>query len=173
MLLHGLAGHAGEWDAIAPRLRSECSVVTFDQRGHGASQRLPGDVSRGAYVADLIDVIDQLGLRRPVLTGQSLGGHTAMLAAAAHPELVHALVLIEAGPAGPNPNAAAKLRRWLDSWPTAFASREAAVEFFGGGTLGAGWADGLEERDGQWWPRFDREVMVASLVVSGFLGSIA
>lgn len=163
MLLHGLAGHAGEWDTTARWLSSRYRVVAVDQRGHGASERRPQDVSRAAYVADVIAVADQLALRRPVLVGQSLGGHTAMLTAAAHPGLVRALVLIEAGPGGPNPNGPADIGGWLDSWPTPFPSREAAAAFLGGGPVGAGWAAGLEEREDGWWPRFDRDVMVRSL----------
>ncbi|MEL5957310.1 alpha/beta hydrolase [Streptomyces sp. CLV115] len=164
MLLHGLAGHAGEWDMLAGNLSSRYRVVAVDQRGHGASERHPRDVSRAAYVADVIAVVDQLALPRPVLVGQSLGGHTAMLTAAAHPGLVHALVLVEAGPGGANPDVPAEIGGWLDSWPTPFPSREAAVAFFGGGPVGAGWAAGLGEREGGWWPRFDRDVMVRSLV---------
>ncbi|WP_369171031.1 alpha/beta fold hydrolase [Streptomyces sp. R28] len=163
VLLHGLAGHAGEWDGSARRLSSRYRVVAVDQRGHGASERHPRDVSRAAYVADVIAVVEQLALRRPVLVGQSLGGHTAMLTAAAHPQLVRALVLIEAGPGGPNPDAPVDIGGWLDSWPTPFPSREAAAAFLGGGRVGAGWAAGLEERDGGWWPRFDRDVMAGSL----------
>lgn len=99
VLLHGLAGHAGEWDMLARRLSSRYRVVAIDQRGHGASECHPRDVSRAAYVADVIAVADQLALRQPVLVGQSLGGHTAMLTAAAHPGHVRALVLVEAAPA--------------------------------------------------------------------------
>ncbi|MFE5480974.1 alpha/beta fold hydrolase [Streptomyces sp. NPDC056527] len=163
VLLHGLAGHAGEWDALARALSPRYQVVAVDQRGHGASERLPREVSRAAYVADVVAVLEQLDLHRPVLIGQSLGGHTAMLTAAAHPHLVRALVLVEAGPGGPNPNVQAEIGGWLDAWPTPFASRESAVEFLGGGAVGEGWAAGLEERAGDWWPRFDRDVMVASL----------
>ncbi|MES9510347.1 alpha/beta hydrolase [Streptomyces sp. NPDC000609] len=163
VLLHGLAGHAGEWEPLARHLSSRHRVVAVDQRGHGASERRPRDVSRAAYVADVIAVVDQLELRQPVLVGQSLGGHTAMLTAAAHPGLVRALVLIEAGPGGPNPNGPADIGGWLDSWPTPFPSYEAAAAFLGGGAVGAGWAAGLEEREGGWWPRFDRDVMVSSL----------
>ncbi|MCX5103307.1 MULTISPECIES: alpha/beta fold hydrolase [unclassified Streptomyces] len=163
VLLHGLAGHAGEWDMLARRLSSRYRVVAIDQRGHGASECHPRDVSRAAYVADVIAVADQLALRQPVLVGQSLGGHTAMLTAAAHPGHVRALVLVEAGPGGPNPNGPVDIGGWLDSWPTPFPSREAAAAFFGGGPVGAGWAAGLEEREGGWWPRFDRDVMVRSL----------
>jgi pimeloyl-ACP methyl ester carboxylesterase len=163
VLLHGLAGHAGEWDATARRLSPRYRVVAVDQRGHGAAERRPQDVSRAAYVADTVTVIDRLGLRRPVVVGQSLGGHTAMLTAAAHPDRVRALVLIEAGPGSGNPDAPAEIGQWLDSWTVPFASREAAARFLGGGVVGEGWAAGLEQRDGGWWPRFDRDVMVRSL----------
>ncbi|MET8565673.1 alpha/beta hydrolase [Streptomyces flaveolus] len=163
VLLHGLAGHAGEWDAIARYLSPRHRVVAVDQRGHGASERHPRDRSRAAYVADVVAVLDQLALTQPVLVGQSLGGHTAMLTAAAHPDLVRALVLVEAGPGRASPDVPAEIGTWLDSWPAPFASRQAAAAFLGGGPVGEGWAAGLEERDGAWWPRFDRDVMVDSL----------
>ncbi|MYU25991.1 alpha/beta fold hydrolase [Streptomyces sp. SID8352] len=163
VLLHGLAGHAGEWDALARSLDPRYRVVAVDQRGHGASERHPRDVSRAAHVADVVAVAERLSLRRPVLVGQSLGGHTAMLTAAAHPGLVRALVLVEAGPGGTNPNGPADVGGWLDSWPTPFPSPGAAAAFLGDGPVGAGWAAGLEEREDGWWPRFDRDVMVDSL----------
>ncbi|MBO1332078.1 alpha/beta fold hydrolase [Streptomyces sp. VRA16 Mangrove soil] len=161
VLLHGLAGHAGEWDGLAASLRHRHRVVAVDQRGHGASERLPGDVSRAAYVADVGAVTGRLGLDRPVLIGQSLGAHTALLAAATG--LCRAAVLVEAGPGRADPALPKEIGGWLDTWPAPFPSRRAAVDFFGGGAAGEGWADGLEERDGGLWPRFDRDVMVASL----------
>ncbi|MGW5637463.1 alpha/beta fold hydrolase [Streptomyces sp. NPDC003832] len=163
VLLHGLAGHVGEWDATARHLGPRYRVVAVDQRGHGASERLPKDVSRAAYVADVAAVIGQLSLARPVLVGQSLGGHTAMLTAAAHPALVRGLVLVEASPGRPNPDGPARIGAWLDSWPTPFLSKEVAAAFLGGGPVGAGWAAGLEQREDGWWPRFDRDLMVHSL----------
>ncbi|AMW08301.1 hydrolase [Streptomyces qaidamensis] len=163
VLLHGLAGHAGEWDTLARDLSPRYRIVAVDQRGHGASERRPRDVSRAAYVADAVAVIGQLGMHRPVLAGQSLGGHTALLTASAHPGLLRGLVLVEAGPGRAEPNVPAEIGAMLDAWPTPFPSRRAAVEFFGGGAVGEGWAGGLEERDGGWWPRFDRDVMVEAL----------
>ena len=165
LLLHGLAGHSGEWDATAHLLRGRHRVVAFDQRGQGASERRPGDVSRSAYVMDVVAVIEALGLEDVVLVGQSLGGHTAMLTAAAHPELVRALVMVEAGPGGaePDPRETARIGEWLASWPVPFPSPAVAAEFFGGGPAGAGWAAGLEEREDGWWPRFEPDLMVDSL----------
>ncbi|MEV4339456.1 alpha/beta hydrolase [Streptomyces sp. NPDC049590] len=163
VLLHGLAGHAGEWDALAERLSGRHRVVAVDQRGHGASERRPGDVSHASRVADVVAVVRRLGLGRPVLVGQSLGGLTALLTAAAHPALVRALVLVEAAPRAPDPRAPRNIGAWLDSWPVPFPSRAAAVSFFGGGPVGEGWAAGLERHGDGLRPRFDRDVMVASV----------
>lgn len=166
LLLHGLAGHAGEWDTTAPALRDAgYRVLALDQRGHGSSERRPEDVSRAAYVADVVTVIGELGLHRPVLVGQSLGGHTALLTAAARPELPSALVLVEAGPGGSNPDVQAGIAEWFAAWPVPFPSREAAVAYLGGGkpSVGEGWADGLDARGDGLWPRFDADVMVRAL----------
>ncbi|MFF0204037.1 alpha/beta fold hydrolase [Streptomyces sp. NPDC005017] len=167
LLLHGLAGQAGEWDATAALLSPRYRVVALDQRGHGASGQRPEDVSRAAYVADVVAVADELGLGAPVVVGQSLGGHTAFLTAAAHPEAVRGVVLVEAGAGEPDPSVPVQLGAWLRSWPVPFRSREVAVQYFGGGLLGEGWAGGLQERDGGWWPRFDPEVLVRSLAELG------
>src|SRR4051794_10621100 len=76
LLLHGLAGHSGEWDTIAEAL-SDYRVIALDQRGHGASEHRPAEVSRAAYVSEVNAVIDALGVDGTVLVGQSLGGRTA------------------------------------------------------------------------------------------------
>jgi pimeloyl-ACP methyl ester carboxylesterase len=86
LLLHGLAGHTAEWDALAELLGPAYRLVGYDARGHGRSDRLPEDVSRAAHVRDAVAVAGQLALARPVLIGQSLGGLTALLTAAAHPD---------------------------------------------------------------------------------------
>ncbi|GAB2576383.1 alpha/beta hydrolase [Streptomyces capparidis] len=163
VLLHGLAGHAGEWAAATADLAGRYRLVAVDQRGHGGSERRPGDMSRAAHVADTAAVVERLGLGPVFLVGQSLGGLTAMQTAAAHPELVRGLVMVEAGPGGRDTGGQRRIARWLDSWPVPFPSRDAAAEFFGGGPAGRGWADGLAERDGGWWPRFERDVVVAAL----------
>ncbi|NNN38307.1 alpha/beta hydrolase, partial [Streptomyces sp. S3(2020)] len=160
MLLHGLAGHLGEWDNLTPRLLAAgFRVVAYDARGHGTSTRRPPTVTRAAYVGDAVTLIEELGLGPVTLIGQSLGGHTAMLLASARPELVAALVLVEAGPAGPSPDLPARIGGWLDSWPTPFRSLAEAEGFLGH----EGWARGLEERADGWHPRFDRDRMVESL----------
>ena len=163
LLLHGLAGHCGEWDATTRWLRERHRVVAFDQRAHGESERRPSDVSRAAYVADVLAVIEAFRLAPVILVGQSLGGHTAMLTAAARPDLVRALVMVEASPGRTDAAGTAQVERSLASWPVPFASPATASAFFGGGPAGAAWAAGLEERADGWWPRFELDLMVRSL----------
>ncbi|WP_405855720.1 alpha/beta hydrolase [Streptomyces sp. NBC_00090] len=50
VLLHGLAGHAGEWDATARALRDAGHrVLALDQRGHGHSERRPENATRAFW----------------------------------------------------------------------------------------------------------------------------
>ncbi|MFJ3906571.1 alpha/beta fold hydrolase [Streptomyces sp. NPDC090025] len=164
LLLHGLAGHCGEWDDLARRLRADGHrVLALDQRGHGASERRPADVSRAAYVADIDAVISELGLSGVVLIGQSYGGHAALLAAGTGAGGVAGAVLVEAGPGRDDPESFQAVADWLRGWPVPFPSREAAVAHLGGGPVGEAWADGLEPHDDGLRPRFDPEILIASL----------
>ena len=96
ILLHGLAGHAGEWLGTMRHLFPRYRTVAIDQRGHGRSTRIPDDLSRDAFADDVAAVIDAAAFERPVvLIGQSMGAHTAFLAAARYPHLVSHLVMIE------------------------------------------------------------------------------
>ena len=50
------------------------------------------------FVADAIAVMDDRGLKKPVVVGHSMGGAHAMVLAALHPERVRGLVLVDVGP---------------------------------------------------------------------------
>jgi pimeloyl-ACP methyl ester carboxylesterase len=163
LLLHGLAGHAREWDSTAAWLARTHRVVAVEARGHGRSERAPEDVSPEAFVDDAARWIEHLALAPAVVIGQSLGGTTAFLLAARHPALVRGLVVAEATPAR-DPAGAGAVERWFATWPLPFASAEHALEFFGGDTLWArAWCAGLEERAGGLWPAFEPEVLLAAL----------
>lgn len=161
LFLHGLAGHAGEWAETAAAFVGDYRVLALDQRGHGRSERHPSDVSREAFVADAVFVIDELELAPVVLVGQSMGANTAFLAASTYPQRLAALIVIEATPDGPAPDLAGHIQRWLDRWPKPFASAEHAAGFFISEGLEPGpWVAGLERRDDGLWPAFEKAVMV-------------
>jgi pimeloyl-ACP methyl ester carboxylesterase len=71
-----------------------------------------------------------------------MGGHTAILAAAAYPELVEQLVVLEATVAGGTDPA--RIGNYFRSWPVPFASAAAALDFLGDGALSRSWAAHLE-----------------------------
>ena len=64
--------------------------------GHGGSEPAPDPDAYGyeCLAADLIDVMDELGIERAVLAGASMGAHTAIRVALEEPDLVAGLVLI-------------------------------------------------------------------------------
>lgn len=157
VMLHGLAGDAQELLATA-RALPEFRTVLVDLRGHGASPRSPTEVSRAAFTRDVIAVLEVIG--GPVtLFGHSVGGQTAMLAAAARPDLVERLVLLESGPGGEDPAGNERARAYFRSWPLPFPDEQAAVAFFGDSPLAGVWLAALQRRDDGMWPPFNPLVM--------------
>lgn len=165
--LHGLAGTALEWDETASWLRESHRVFGLDQRGHGHSERRPEDVSPSAFVADALAAIERLDLAPALLVGQSLGGLTAFLAASARPDLVSALIVVEATPTREGPEVAEQIADYLGSWPLPFPSQDDAVTFFGGESLRArAWARNLVPGPGGLRPAFDTDVLVAAIAAA-------
>lgn len=162
LLVHGLAGHAGEWADTAAWLSETRHVFALDLRGHGHSETRPADVSPGALRDDVCFVLEQLDAPA-LLLGQSLGGRVAIESAAARPELVACLVVAEAGPEGSADGGAlkaAEMEVGLEEWPVPFADAAAAVDYFGGpGTHADAWTRGLREEPDGLYPRFEIEVL--------------
>jgi pimeloyl-ACP methyl ester carboxylesterase len=95
---HGWLDNAGSFDLLAPEL-PDCEIVALDAAGHGFSDSRSADASYdlGQDVGDMLDVLDDLGWQHCTLLGHSRGAAISMLFAAAFPERVDKLVLIEGG----------------------------------------------------------------------------
>lgn len=96
VLLHANGGDASDFSAIAERLAATNSVHAIDWPGWGAADPDPAPTALG-YAALLPRVLDVLALGPAVLLGNSVGGFAAIHTAAARPELVRALVLVDPG----------------------------------------------------------------------------
>ncbi len=104
LLVHGLGGAKEDFSDHVPALARDYTVVIFDHRGHGASDK-PRD--RVAYsidrlATDILEVADAVGLERFRLLGHSMGGMVARQIPLRAPERVEALVMMDTS-AGPIP----------------------------------------------------------------------
>lgn len=98
VLVHGLASNALLWQGVAESLSdSGYAVSAVDLRGHGESEAPPSGYDTATAAADVAAVIGSLGLRRPVVAGQSWGGNVVVELAAAQPDSVSAIALIDGG----------------------------------------------------------------------------
>jgi pimeloyl-ACP methyl ester carboxylesterase len=100
VLVHGLAGTMGTWDAVVDDLATRCTVVTVDLPGHGRSEPLPGDSSIGTYANALRDLLDALEHPTATVVGHSLGGGVALQFAYQYPQRCERLVLVSSGGLG-------------------------------------------------------------------------
>lgn len=95
ILLHGFGASLDTWEPWAQALSARLRVIRFDLPGFGLTGADPtGDYSDARAMRVLLDLMDQLGLDRASIVGNSLGGRIAWHFAARHPDRVSRLVLI-------------------------------------------------------------------------------
>jgi pimeloyl-ACP methyl ester carboxylesterase len=92
--IHGSAGMAHTFGALAERLAPTVRFVGVDLRGHGFSDKPPAGYDLERHVDDVRQLIAALGLRQPILLGHSAGGTVATFVASTTD--VAGLVLLEA-----------------------------------------------------------------------------
>ncbi len=103
VFLHGMGTDslASFYLTLAPPVAAAgIDVISYDLRGHGKTERPERGYTLGDFVADLDDLLRQLGVDRPVhLVGNSFGGTLAYSYAVACPDRVRSIVCIESEPA--------------------------------------------------------------------------
>ena len=95
--LHGLASSAHWYDLVAPLLRNQGRIVAPDQRGHGKTTQARSGDDWQTLAADVVGLMDWLGLERAAVMGHSWGGNVATSLAAHFPQRVRCLVMINGG----------------------------------------------------------------------------
>jgi pimeloyl-ACP methyl ester carboxylesterase len=97
LLLHGIGNYGRYWDFVADSIAGRVRLVAPDARGHGESGRPTDAYAPDEFVADAIAVLDALAIERAIVVGHSMGGTHAIRLAAAHPDRVERLVVVDAG----------------------------------------------------------------------------
>jgi len=93
VLSNSLGSTPAMWDDQLPALLERLRVVRYDHRGHGASPVPPGPYELDDLGADVLALLDRLGLERVHWCGLSLGGMVGMWMAIHAPERIDRLTL--------------------------------------------------------------------------------
>lgn len=121
LLVHGGAARLGQWSAQLDHLRRTRRAAALDLRGHGDSDPpRDQDLSLEALADDVLAVADSLELGRFVLVAHSLGTAVASVLAAAHPDRLTGLVLVDGGCWLPTPAELEEVRQIFR--PAAYAA---------------------------------------------------
>lgn len=132
ILLHGLRAYAHWFDEFIEVAAADFDVIALDQRGRGGSDAAPdGDYRTEAYVADTLRLMNALGVARATLVGHSMGGTNSVNFAAAYPDRMDRLVIVDSAPILAAPGLE-RMRAEMGRTPTDFPDREAAAAFLAG-----------------------------------------
>ena len=94
LAIHGLTGHGQRWRTLATRYLSEFAIAAPDLLGHGRSS-WAAPWTLDANVAALAGLLDVEAEAPVLVVGHSFGGAVALNLAAARPDLVAGLVLLD------------------------------------------------------------------------------
>lgn len=100
ILTHGYSSTSAMWQGQIDALSKHHKLVLWDMRGHGQSDYPddPSAYSEAHTVADMAALLDEVGARRAIVGGLSLGGYMSLAFYRVHPERVSALLIIDTGP---------------------------------------------------------------------------
>ena len=98
LLLHGTSASLHTWEGWTRALAEKRRVVRFDLPGFGLTgPNSSGDYSMEAYAANVLALLDKLGVGRFAIAGNSFGGAVAIAVALAAPGRVDRLILVDSG----------------------------------------------------------------------------
>jgi 3-oxoadipate enol-lactonase len=95
VLIHSLALDASIWDGVASKLSDQASVLAYDCRGHGRSDRRAASFTAELFARDLLELLDHVGWPTAAIAGCSMGGCVAQAFAGLYPARAAALALID------------------------------------------------------------------------------
>lgn len=100
VMLHGFTGSVAGWKETIEELLDDYHVVAIDLIGHGktAAPETAERYRMEEQIADLHEVLQQLGIKKPVLLGYSMGGRVALGYAVTYPQEVACLILESSSP---------------------------------------------------------------------------
>ena len=97
LCIHGITANSRFWDCLASALAPHHRVIAVDLRGRGLSDKPPTGYSIEHHCKDILALMNDRGLERPVLMGHSLGAFISLVFSAKYPQRVDRLILVDGG----------------------------------------------------------------------------
>jgi pimeloyl-ACP methyl ester carboxylesterase len=97
LCVHGITANSRFWDCLASALSPQHRVIAMDLRGRGLSDKPPKGYSIHRHCKDILALMDDQGIKRPVLMGHSLGAFISLVFAARYPKKIDRLILVDGG----------------------------------------------------------------------------
>jgi len=98
VLIHGLGASAERWDLVMPTFAKNFTVYVPDLIGFGFSDKPITDYTTEFFSKFLASFLSELGIKKAIIIGSSLGGQIAAEFASSNPQIVDKLILVS--PAG-------------------------------------------------------------------------
>ncbi|HYP48916.1 MAG TPA: alpha/beta hydrolase [Thermoleophilaceae bacterium] len=112
LLLHGWPQNWWMWRGVIPRLAESHRVICPDLRGFGWSDAPPGRYEKETLAADVLELLDLMGIERVDLIGHDWGGYIGFLLCQLHPERVRRFLALGTGPPWSDNDPKALLDAW-------------------------------------------------------------
>lgn len=97
LCIHGITANCRCWDLVASKLAPDYRVLAMDLRGRGRSDKPATGYSIEQHGQDILALLDNLEVTRPVIVGHSLGAFISLAFAAGYPDRVDRVVLVDGG----------------------------------------------------------------------------
>ena len=94
VMLHGYPENLQIWSRLAPLLAKHHEVIAFDWPGMGYSEPWPGGATPHLMADRLVSILDQWQIKTATVVGMDMGGQPALAFAAAHPDRMEHLVVM-------------------------------------------------------------------------------
>lgn len=101
VLHHPLATNLTTWDALTAALEPHYRIVRFDARGHGKTEAPEGAYTFETLAADVVRLMDHLGIEKARFLGLSMGGMVGQYLGLLYPARFHSLCLVSTSSAVP------------------------------------------------------------------------
>lgn len=93
VLIHGVGGHAEAYSRNVVRLGQRYRAMALDLVWHGLSAKPPYREQIPTFAAQVVDLLDSLGIDQANIEGESLGGWVGLWMALHHPNRIKKLIL--------------------------------------------------------------------------------